>query len=607
MAAIVYLDVDDEITSAATRLRTLEDDRIALVLPLGSRLATSRINFRLLAREAATRKKTLEIVTGDASTRALAASAGLPTHTSVAAFEGRPEPGAAGRGAGAAVGGGAAVAGAAGATGGGSVAAGASVGATGPIPGAASTSGAAGPSGAAGRSIPSPTSGRGVDDSPTVVTPIVTALPAIRPPMRRQPVPQVGRRQPVRLDSRMVAIALGIVAILIVGGVAAYQLLPSATVTLAPGFDLIGPIQLSVTAQSGITQPDPTRLLVPARTFSYDLDVSDTFPATGVKVDETTADGVVTFTNCDIDNDQRIKSGAIVATQSGIQFRTLHDVTLKKAQLGNFQINCKSNDVAVKALKPGTAGNVPSNTIRVIPKGYASNTVFVTNGAATSGGAHVETKQVTQANIDAALVALNDKLVTAFDDKIAAAEGVPQGTTLFTETKVLGKANPGVDPRTLLSKLEDTFQLGLTAKGTIVGADPSPVSTLADARIRSSVKDGFNLVEDSIRISVGTPLVTGSTITFPVLATATATRQLDAAALRKRIHGLGLPQARTVLREFGTVTITVWPNWVTTIPTNDDRLAFTITAPPAPSASPSRSRSAAPTPAPTPAASGSAP
>ena len=90
MTAIVYLDVDDEITSAAARIRALTDERIVLVLPLGSRLATSRINFRLLAREAETRGKRIEIVTSDASARALAASAGLPTHLSVAALEGRP-------------------------------------------------------------------------------------------------------------------------------------------------------------------------------------------------------------------------------------------------------------------------------------------------------------------------------------------------------------------------------------------------------------------------------------------------------------------------------------------------------------------------------------
>jgi hypothetical protein len=128
---------------------------------------------------------------------------------------------------------------------------------------------------------------------------------------------------------------------------------------------------------------------------------------------------------------------------------------------------------------------------------------------------------------------------------------VPEGTTLFPETRLLGKASPSVDPRTLLSKLQDTFQLGLTAKGTVVGVDPSPVSTLADARIRSSVKDGFDLVESSIQISVGTPLVTGATITFPVIGTADA----DPPAGRRGRSGRGstawpAPGA-DVPREFG--------------------------------------------------------
>ena len=53
-STIVYLDVDDEITSAAARVRSSGGGRVAVVLPYGSRVATSRINFRLLARDAQT-------------------------------------------------------------------------------------------------------------------------------------------------------------------------------------------------------------------------------------------------------------------------------------------------------------------------------------------------------------------------------------------------------------------------------------------------------------------------------------------------------------------------------------------------------------------------
>ena len=52
---IVYLDVDDEITSAASRIRNSPGTKVALVVPYGSRIATSRMNFRLLSRDEALR------------------------------------------------------------------------------------------------------------------------------------------------------------------------------------------------------------------------------------------------------------------------------------------------------------------------------------------------------------------------------------------------------------------------------------------------------------------------------------------------------------------------------------------------------------------------
>ena len=73
--AIYYLDVDDEITSAAARIRGSADARIAIVMPSGSRVATSRINFKLLEREAKQRNKQLAIVAPDAQVRSLAQSA----------------------------------------------------------------------------------------------------------------------------------------------------------------------------------------------------------------------------------------------------------------------------------------------------------------------------------------------------------------------------------------------------------------------------------------------------------------------------------------------------------------------------------------------------
>ena len=68
-------------------MRAAKDDRVVFVVPAGSRIGTGRINFRLLAREAASRELRIALVSGDAQVRALAASAGLPVYASVGESE----------------------------------------------------------------------------------------------------------------------------------------------------------------------------------------------------------------------------------------------------------------------------------------------------------------------------------------------------------------------------------------------------------------------------------------------------------------------------------------------------------------------------------------
>ncbi|MET1231400.1 MAG: hypothetical protein ABWY52_00955, partial [Candidatus Limnocylindrales bacterium] len=93
--AVIFLDQDDEITTAIARMRASQDIKVAMVLPPGSRLGTSRINFRLLAREAQELPRQASIVTTEAGVRAIAVSAGLAAYASVAEFEAAAETAAA--------------------------------------------------------------------------------------------------------------------------------------------------------------------------------------------------------------------------------------------------------------------------------------------------------------------------------------------------------------------------------------------------------------------------------------------------------------------------------------------------------------------------------
>ena len=74
-------------------------------------------------------------------------------------------------------------------------------------------------------------------------------------------------------------------------------------------------------------------------------------------------------------------------------------------------------------------------------------------------------------------------------------------------------------------------------------------------------------------------VVTGTSITFPVAATARQIATLDPAAIEAQILGKPVDEARSILEAYGPVELTVWPDWVATIPTIDSRVEVAVNGP----------------------------
>ena len=549
--SLIYLDVDDEITSAAARIRAAGSERVALVLPYGSRLATSRINFRLLAREATERGKRIEIICADSSARALALAAGLTVHPSVAAFEGRAPVGA-GDGA---------------TSGGAAAGAGAGTGGDGPAQGAA---------GGATKAFEPDAS----DDTQTRVLAV--------PRRSSARVPIVGPARPPVRTGIAVGLGLALVTLVLVGGILALELLPSATIVVHPRSEELGPVALTVEARADVTAVDPALLVIPAQRFTFALAADETFPATGIKVTETKATGNVQLSNFDTGRGVVVPAGTVVKTDADVEFETLSAITLPRATFDffpPFRVHPSQGIVAVEALLAGDAGNVGNNAITQIPK--ARNTLTVTNPEATTGGAHTESPQVSEADVVAAREAIDAALSAELDRQVAEATGVPVGITLFPQTRLVGESQYEVDPATLVGTEAADFDLAATGQGTALGVDPSPVTAVAEARLRSRVTPGWTLVGGSITFMVASPSVLGEVISYPVSIRGTQVHDIDEAALITQVRGLVLAEARSRLDDYGDVQITLWPDWVTTIPTRVERITFTVAEPqPAPSPTP---------------------
>ena len=576
---IVYLDVDDEITSAAQRIRSAPGTKVALVVPYGSRIATSRMNFRLLSREALVSNRRLSIVSGDAAARSLAASAGLPVFGTVGEYETSLAQTAADRAVGET-----GTSAAAGSIAGGIVAS-ETVAAVGPAgSGGDATDAAVAPSDAAsGRK-----SQRPKRPAPEATTAAWTAPPIAEgagpahegagqaiddaPPANGSESARSGGRSRAPLVAAVGLIGLAVVVL----AVGAYLILPSASIALTPRRDAIGPIQLTVSADPNATDVDATNNVVPAVRLDVPVEAARTFTTTGIHVEETAARGSVTFTNYDTSSGVSIPSGSIVSTESGIGFRTLATVALQPAAVfPSFQPT--SDSVSVRAAKTGEGGNVPANTIRVVPQGQDPVLLRVNNPDPTTGGTHTETPEVTKPEVDKAVAALQVDLGKAFTAALAAGAGAPADTKLFPDTAVLGPSKPDPDPKTMVGKATTTFDLRLTANGTVIAVDPRPVATMARTQLQAQVAKDHRLVADSVVIDVGDGTVgEDGEVTFLASARATQVAIVDADAIRSLVKGKTAAEAQAALVPYGSASVTLWPSWVSTVTGVDARLTLTV-------------------------------
>jgi hypothetical protein len=606
---IVYLEVDDEITSAAARIRDAEAERLALVLPYGSRVATSRINFRLLSRDAMTHDKRVSIVAGDAATRALAASAGLPVFATVAEYEsaeGKAEAGpsmTAGAGA-SAVGAAASPAPGPGAPmttddtpdeGDGTLgliipaAATAATAATagGTSSSAGGSSRAAASSGAAASSDPmaSPAdtvrTARMARPAPYASAGTVGAgatgssldAPASPFDALRRRVAGAGIRTPWLIGGGILVLAI------VLAGIGAYILLPSASIVVTPQPEAIGPIDLTVVADPNATQPDPTGHVVPADRISIPVAVAGTFDATGTRVQLTNATGTVRFENRDPTSTNRIAAGSIVKTTAGVRFRTNDSVTVPRAELVGLTIFPARASVDVTAVDGGPDGNVDSGEIVIVPANESPLFLKVTNQDPTTGGTSQEFKRVTKQDVDAAMANLNASLQAKFQDSMSDPSLVPGGETVFPTSGVLGDTTPTVAPDSLVGKEVPTFDLGLSSTGTVLAVDPTPVTSIARQQLAAAVDPDHRMVEGSTDIEVGDAIISGQNVSFPVTARAQQIAVLDAATLKKLILGKPIAEARAILDAYGVVDLTVSPDWSGSVPGFDSRVDLTVRNP----------------------------
>jgi hypothetical protein len=556
-AQILYLEPDDEIPSVVRRVRESELPRVVLVAPGRSKVTSSAIGLRLLARHANEVGRQLSLV-ADPAARTLAAEAGIPAFASIAEAQ-------------------------------------------------ANVAGGDPATQPTARPLAAIHVVRGEAASPPAM-PVVTGLPAdvkgspaaavdrgpglsrmedtqavpVAPPLKSSgaagataAAPAIGRAlrrsAPLARTSRGVLIAILATVLVVAAFVAA--VLPSATVRITPSVASVGPVNYVVT--------------MPAEPDTGSLQTAMTGNATGTySVGTARATGTVTFLNYSSDSVQVPKGTAVAAGDQ--VFATNKNVVVPAT--GFFFAGRKSVDVTATAA--GTGGNVAAHAInRVVDRslddqlssGFPQIGPRVDNQHSTSGGTSKTGPQVSQADVDGLVGRIKQALTAQLGTQLAshpertyAPPSQPRGPQVTVPAGLVG------------TKDKPTFQLtgNLPYDRRYVTADQ--VSQAASDRLSADTKtlpNGTMLVPDSVTASVADPQQLGDLVSATVTVRGAVTRRLDYDELKRRIAGLSADDAAAALADVGTAEVDFWPGWVNAVPRLPFRIDISVQTP-TPSASP---------------------
>jgi hypothetical protein len=502
--AVWYLDNDDEITDAVARLRNATDEQVVFVVPTGSRIATGRINFKLLNREAAARGLSLAIASPDVQVRAMAASAGVLGLPTAAEAEAALER---------------------------------------------------------GDTVPEPTepgpAEEGVEEG-TSAGATVASVPAAR-----------------RVNRRVVVAVGAVVTVAVIGVVASLQTLPTAQVTLTPRTATIGPLPLTITALTTVSEPDPETGRLPAVDVAIPLSAEQVYPATGREVVEARATGSVVLTSPDQPFEQRILAGTRVLTPSGVEFQTTEPAVMPRVTAGGGPSQVT---VPVEAVAPGDGGNVPAGSISLVPSLEAQG-ITVSNPEATADGRYEEALVITQADYESALADLQNGLMGELAARLRDPERLPDDLTVFIGTVEPGTVEHQPPADELVGNRAAEFTLAGDLAAHVLAVDERSVDALARSIVLAELPEGMAVLPGQLSVETGDGVAGDGGIRFDGTASAIAYQVIDEEAVLARIAGLPVSEARAILEDIGATTVSVWPDFLGDLPSDRNRIRLDVLEP----------------------------
>lgn len=372
-------------------------------------------------------------------------------------------------------------------------------------------------------------------------------------------------------------IGIGVVILLIVGFVFANIILPKASVAIRTDSENIN-TTLDVTFDTAAKTVDAEKLVIPSTVEQVQKTTTQAVEASGQENRGDKATGNVQITNC-------TDSGITVSAGTGVSSGGLTYVTLDTIRLedGDFTSggSCKASGrhvgkTRVRATTGGSQQNDPSAAFSVTGQ---SGAVTGQRSGAFSGGTDNIVKILNQSDINSA----REKLAVQVD---ATAEGelkdkleqkglyvIPESFNAGTpEVTASAKAGDQVDSVTITQKT--TYSVAAAKKADLEKLVVAEVEREIDKDKQKVLKTGI----DKAAFKLQSQQNNSAQVLMSMDTTSLVGPKLDDNELKAQVAGKKAAEAESIIRSYPGVTeveVTYSPFWVSSIPGKTDKITIT--------------------------------
>jgi len=543
---VIYLEADEEITAATSRMLASASKEVRIVVPKRSTLLQSVVNQKLLKRAAERADKKLILVTTDRTASHLAAQVGIPVAATVKAEAAIPDSAAAPE-----------------------------VDTSDIVESAAEVAAVAAV--AKVTATPKPAYAKPMMKSePKVNNPFapyndeLQETPAAVPAKAGKASKSKKNRNVPNFNELPKRVMIGFAALVAVVLLMVAQFyFKRASVTLFASGQLFD-VNTNFKVDPNADSVSVTTATIPGKKYEKSSDLSGATAATGTKDAGTKAAGTITLSN-HCYNPGTLATGTRFQSSSGLVFASTESVVVPDGSISAGSCNVKTVSIPVAAAANGDRYNLASTSYSNASMPSSGATYVRLTGSQMSGGTTKILKVVSQADIDKARADALERdksdATKELNAKPASSQKIMPDSFTATPTEVV--ASPALDAE------GDQVTVKFKVTYSILAVKKADLETLITAIEKKQVGANKQIYDSGVESGK----ITATNGAFNFVSVASAGEKIDTDALIEQVKGKRTGAATDIASKVpgvGRATISLWPSWSVKVPTILDHIKVDI-------------------------------